>query len=84
MQALELLDELSEIGNPNAFSDLAVGAQLALTAIRGASYNVLINLGSITDEEFSRQHRAEVDELIARGQEVADEIETQFFRLHPR
>ncbi len=82
MQVLELLDELSEIGNPNAFSDLAVGAQLALTAIRGASYNVLINLGSITDEEFSRQHRAEVDELIARGQEVADEIEAQFLSRH--
>jgi glutamate formiminotransferase/formiminotetrahydrofolate cyclodeaminase len=81
-QVIELLDELSEIGNPNAFSDLTVGAQLALTAIRGASYNVLINLGSISDEDFNRQHRAEVEELIARGQEVADGIEAQFLSRH--
>jgi len=82
MQVLELLDELSEVGNPNAFSDLAVGAQLALTAIRGAAYNVLINLSSISDEEFNRQRRGEVEELIARGQEVADEIESQFLSRH--
>jgi glutamate formiminotransferase/formiminotetrahydrofolate cyclodeaminase len=84
MEVLELLDELSEIGNPNALSDLAVGAQMALTAMRGASYNVLINLSSISDEEFNRQRRAEVEELMARGQEVADEIESQFLsRLAP-
>ncbi len=78
MQVLELLDELSEICNPQVFSDLTVGAQMALTAIRGAGYNVLTNLGSLQDQEFSDQHRAEVEELIGRGQEIADQIEEQF------
>ncbi len=82
MQVLELLDELSDICNPNVFSDLTVGAQMALTAIRGASYNVLTNLTSISDSEFSSQRRAEVEELIAHGQEIADEIEESFLNRH--
>jgi len=35
MEVLELLNELTEIGNPTAFSDVATGAQLAMTAMRG-------------------------------------------------
>ena len=77
---LELLDELAEIGNPNALSDLAVGAQLALTAIRGAAYNVLINLSSIVDPEFKSLRRDEVEAMVARGQELADEIEDRFMK----
>ncbi|MFN7947104.1 MAG: glutamate formimidoyltransferase [Blastocatellia bacterium] len=82
MQVLELLDELSEICNPNVFADLTVGAQMALTAIRGASYNVLANLTALSDSEFSRQRRAEVEELISHGQEIADEIEESFLNRH--
>ena len=82
MQVMELLDELSEICNPNVFSDLTVGAQMALTAIRGTAYNVLINLGSLNDREFSSQRRTDVEELIGRGQEIADQIEEQFLNRH--
>jgi glutamate formiminotransferase / formiminotetrahydrofolate cyclodeaminase len=81
---IELLDELAEVGNLIAFADLTTGAQLALTALRSTSYQVLSNLGAISDEEFTRQRRAELDDLIARGQEVADGIETQFFQMYPR
>lgn len=81
---LELLDELAEVGNPIAFADLTTGAQLALTALRSTSYQVLSNLGAISDEEFTKQRRAELDDLLARGQEVADGIETQFFQMYPR
>lgn len=81
---LELLDELAEVGNPIAFADLTTGAQLALTALRSTSYQVLSNLGAISDEDFTRQRRAELDDLLARGQEVADGIETQFFQMYPR
>jgi glutamate formiminotransferase / formiminotetrahydrofolate cyclodeaminase len=79
---LELLDELAEIGNPNALSDLAVGAQLALTAIRGAAYNVLINLSALVDAEFRKLRRNEVEEMVARGQELADEIEDRFMKAN--
>jgi glutamate formiminotransferase/formiminotetrahydrofolate cyclodeaminase len=84
MEVLELLNELTEIGNPSAFADLATGAQLAMTAMRGAAYNVLANLLTINDDDFNRRQRAEVTDLITRGQERTDEIEALFFRLYPR
>lgn len=84
MEVLELLNELSEIGNPSVFANLAVGAQLAMAAMRGAVYDVLSQLLSINDEEFNRYRRAELSDLITRGQEKTDEIEALFFRLYPR
>jgi len=84
MEVLELLNELTEIGNPTAFADVATGAQLAMTAMRGAAYNVLSNLLTINDEDFNRRQRAEITDLITRGQERTDEIEALFFRLYPR
>jgi glutamate formiminotransferase/formiminotetrahydrofolate cyclodeaminase len=82
MQVLELLDELSEICNPNVFADLAVGAQMALTAIRSAGYNTLSNLTFISDPEFTRLRRLEVEELVTRAQEIADEIEERFLNRY--
>ncbi len=84
MEILELLNELTEIGNPTAFSDVATGAQMAMAAMRGAAYNVLSNLLTISDEDFNGRQRAEISDLITRGQERADEIEALFFRLYPR
>jgi formiminotetrahydrofolate cyclodeaminase len=74
---LGLLRELADIGNPNALSDVAVGAQLAQTAIRGASYNVGVNLESISDRECAKATREEIDRLIALSQSTADQVEAR-------
>lgn len=79
---LELFNELTEISDPHMFSDLALGAQLALVALRGASYNVLPELLNISDREFVEQCRTQLDELLTRGQEAADQIEELFMRLY--
>jgi glutamate formiminotransferase / formiminotetrahydrofolate cyclodeaminase len=79
---LELFNELTEISDPHVFSDLTLGAQLAFVALRGASYNVLPDLLNISDREFVAQCRAQLDELLARGQEAADQIEELFMRLY--
>jgi glutamate formiminotransferase len=84
MEVLELLNELTEIGNPIAFADVATGAQLAMTAMRGATYVLLSNLMTISDEDFNRRQRTEITDLITRGRERADEIEALFFSLYPR
>src|SRR4029078_76798 len=59
-QVLMLLRELADIGNPNALSDVAVGAQLANVAVNGASYNVSVNLDSIDDRQSGEQTREEM------------------------
>lgn len=75
VQVLELLETLSEIGNPNALSDAATGAQLALAAITSARYNVLVNTSDIEDEEFTAEHCARAVDLLERGREIAARIE---------
>ncbi len=77
LAVLELLDELVEIGKPEALPDVAVGAQMAMAAIRGASYIILANLEVLGDEESTRQTKRELDDLIARGEEITNEIEAQ-------
>jgi glutamate formiminotransferase/formiminotetrahydrofolate cyclodeaminase len=75
VQVLELLETLAEIGNPNALSDAATGAQLSLAAVASARYNVLVNTAEIEDEEFAAEHRARAGDLLERAREIAARVE---------
>ena len=75
LQVLERLETLAEIGNPNALSDAATGAQLSLAAIASARYNVLVNTAEIEDEEFTIEHRSRADDLLMRAREIAARVE---------
>jgi glutamate formiminotransferase/formiminotetrahydrofolate cyclodeaminase len=74
--ALRLLTELAEIGNPSALTDVTVGAQLALTAIKGAYYNVITNLNSISDQEFNNHHHSKMLEMMEQAEGMVAQIET--------
>ena len=78
VQVLELLETLAEIGNPNALSDAATGAQLALASVASARYNVLVNTSEIEDEEFTQEHRSRADDLLERARDVAARVEAMF------
>jgi len=71
---LKLLGELADIGTPSALSDAAVGAQLANVAIRGASYNVNVNLGSLSDRDVAEKTRSEIDAIVHQGSTIASEV----------
>ncbi len=75
VQVLERLEILAEIGNPNALSDAATGAQLALAAVVSARYNVLVNTAEIEDEEFTAEHRSRARDLVERAREIASRVE---------
>jgi glutamate formiminotransferase/formiminotetrahydrofolate cyclodeaminase len=75
VQVLELLEMLSEIGNPNALSDAATGAQLSHAAVASARYNVLVNIAEIEDEEFAEEHRSRATDLLERAGEIAARVE---------
>jgi len=79
LRVLESLSRLAEIGNKNAFSDIAVGAQMAQTAVRGAFYNIAINLGSLKDESFKTEYRARGGALVKQAEELASTIEKSFY-----
>lgn len=51
---------LVEKGNITAITDVATGIMLLESALKGASYNVLINLKSIKDPDFKSQSLSEL------------------------
>jgi glutamate formiminotransferase/formiminotetrahydrofolate cyclodeaminase len=73
---LEWLLTLTQIGNPNARSDAAVGAQLACAALKGAQYNVLVNVPGLCDRALAEACRWEADQLAAKGAKILQVIDT--------
>ncbi len=76
-EVLGLLAELAKIGNQNAFSDIAVGAQLASLAVRGAFYNVGVNLEMLEDAQEARRLRRLMTEMIEASKTTAGQIEAE-------
>lgn len=82
LEALRLAGRVAELGNPNAVSDVGVGALLAASALDGAALNVEINLGSIKDEEYRAAGAETVQEARDEGGRLRDEaLETVRERL---
>ncbi len=52
LECLALMPDLVQYGNPNAVTDIAVGATLLKSGLLGACMNAEINLSSIKDAEF--------------------------------
>ena len=61
-------------GNPNALSDAGVASLLAQSGIRGAVYNVEINLSGIRDAEFKERMTAEKEEILTEALKLQEEI----------
>lgn len=76
LEVISLAKNAVQSGNKNAVSDGAAGAELARAAMRIASYNVKINLGSIKDEEYVRAAQTRMDEMYYMGTAVANGIDS--------
>lgn len=66
-----IVDYVSKNGNKNALSDVAVATMTLRTAVRGALFNVRINLSSLPENDYKSALSAEVIEL----EKLADEQE---------
>jgi formiminotetrahydrofolate cyclodeaminase len=73
-EVIDLCWPTAEMGNPNVVSDAGVAVLCAQAGMKSAALNVLINLGTIKDEAFVTQHRAELDDILARHVPLADEV----------
>jgi formiminotetrahydrofolate cyclodeaminase len=62
---------IAPLGNPNASSDLQVALELLRAAVRGAGFNVEINLGSLKDAEYVARTRDEIARLRKEADEAA-------------
>lgn len=69
---------LAEKGLKNAISDVGVALYSLHSSFLGARINVLINLNSITDNEFNQTMRTELDSLKKQEENLYAEIENIF------
>ncbi len=74
VKVMDLCMPAAEKGNKWAVSDAGVAVLMAEAALRAAALNVLINLGTIKDQEFVVEKRAHLDGLLAGKGVMRDEI----------
>ncbi len=74
LEALWALRTVVEKGNPNATSDGAVGAYMALAAVEGAALNVRVNLPGLTDEAYVADVRERIEKIVQEARTLNAEI----------
>ena len=80
LEVLKRLAELAKIGNPNALPDVTVGSWLAETAVKGAYYNIGINLKTLGDRTAAEIIERQTTELIIETERLAAEIEATMLK----
>ncbi|MFX1282687.1 MAG: cyclodeaminase/cyclohydrolase family protein [Promethearchaeota archaeon] len=63
-EALDLILVVAERGNKNAITDAGVAALFADSAVRGAIFNVKINILSIKDEEIKSKFKQDIEKIM--------------------
>lgn len=85
LECLKLLLVVCEKGNKNSQSDGAVGALMAYSAINGALFNVIINLSSISDEEYKNKMLYRCEEIYKEAKDLKEKcLEISFKRIGMR
>lgn len=74
VQVVESCVFLAKHGSVLAVSDAGAGAVLAKAALLAASLNVRINIGSMADGARAAAYRDEMEDLIAAGSALADDV----------
>lgn len=72
--SIKLQEELADKGSMLAISDVGCGVLLLKGAMQSGWLNVVINLNSITDEQYVADLRAELVPLMEEGCRICDEV----------
>jgi len=73
-KAIELQDEFAKKGSALALSDAGVGVLFCKAALQGASLNVFINTGYMTDRNYAVSIEKEADAILGKYNSMADDI----------
>jgi glutamate formiminotransferase/formiminotetrahydrofolate cyclodeaminase len=69
LEVFDILEAMTDKGNPNSVTDAGVGAPAVLGAVKGGYLNVLINIGGLCDKEMARSLKEEAEKLLAQAKE---------------
>ena len=73
-KGLEIASRLVDIGNVGLVSDVGVAAGLLEAALKGAEFNVKINLKVIEDKNFVEEKKKIIGSLVRDRAKIKDEI----------
>lgn len=76
LKVMKLAVKALEHGNPNAASDAAVAGLMAYAGLRGALYNVAINLPGIKDQVFADTVRAKAAAVRQQADHFNQQLES--------
>ncbi|EGO65891.1 cyclodeaminase/cyclohydrolase family protein [Acetonema longum] len=76
LKVMELAAKTLEYGNPHAASDAAVAGLMAYAGLRGALYNVAINLPGIKDQAFADNVRAKAAAVRQQADKLNQQLES--------
>lgn len=74
LQTLGDLEYLLDYCNKNAVSDIGVAALMLYSGLEGALLNVLINVGSLSNEEIKVRYEKEVKQFSIEGDQLKDTV----------
>ncbi len=80
-EGILLHEELIDISSKTIISDIGVGVQLLKAALNSAYLNVLININSISDQEYVNKNKEMVEELLKDGNVKADKIYEKVLKI---
>jgi glutamate formiminotransferase/formiminotetrahydrofolate cyclodeaminase len=72
--AIPILIEMVESGNPNSLSDAGVGLACIQTAMIGARMNVLINAKTLKDKELALDFKTKANSIFDKAKQEIDYI----------
>lgn len=76
-----LHERLADISSKTIISDIGVGVQLLKAALNSAYLNVLININSITDEDYVDKNKQVAERLLKSGNIKADKIYEKVLKI---
>jgi len=74
-QSIEIIEAMTETGNPSSVTDAGVGALCAIASISGAYLNVLINSSSYNDKDAIREILSQAAELEIQAKNRCEKIQ---------
>src|SRR2546422_11509999 len=74
-----MASEMTDMGNPNAVSDVGVAALLAYAGLRGAVLNIRVNLKGVGDEARAGKLRERVRRLEVDSEKLREEALTAIY-----
>ena len=72
-EGIKIHARMGQIGTAMAISDVGCGVVFLKSALIAGSLNIIINLNTIRDTDFTDKMKKEMDTLLAEGSKLADE-----------